>query len=216
MGYTNTNWGTVRLFSDLARETNIREHFRLNRYEVTMKEIATVRYGSHCKYNLNYHFVWIPKTRMNILVGPFKNDLETWIEDISNRNKWNPLALEIMPDHLHYFVSAHPKWAPMKMVQLLKQETSKKLRNKYFTIRNTRYTEDFWATGYYCGSAGHVSAEQVARYILEQTQSLKKNWNLFDIKPFEYDINDVKREDMAQTKLDAFGISGFHLRSAPY
>ena len=25
-----------------------------------------------------------------------------------------------------------------------------------------------WAKGYYCGSAGHVSQEQVKRYILEQ------------------------------------------------
>ena len=74
-----------------------------------------------------------------------------------------------MPDHIHFFVSAHPKWAPVKMVQLLKQETSKKLRERYASIRNTRDTKDFWATEYYYGTAGHVSAEQVVRYITEQT-----------------------------------------------
>jgi len=45
----------------------------------------------------------------------------------------------------------------------------------------------------------------VARYILEQTKKLKDKWNLFDIKPFEYDINDVKMDDKFQKKLDAFG-----------
>lgn len=55
-----------------------------------------------------------------------------------------------------------------------------------------------------------MSAEQVARYIIEQTRELKKNWNLFDIKPFEYDINEVKQPDKYQTKLDAFGIGGFN------
>jgi len=84
------------------------------------------------------------------------------------------------------------------------------IRKKFAIIRETRETEDFWATGYYCGTAGHVSADQVARYILEQTQKLKKNWNLFDVKPFEYDINDVKMEDKSQTKLDAFGMGEFN------
>ena len=209
MGKTNTNWEAVSLFEDRAKKINSTEHFRLRKYEVTLKEVAKVRYGTHCKYNINYHFVWIPKTRMKILVEPFKSSLAREIESICLRNYWHPLALEIMPDHLHFFVSAHPKWAPMKMVQLLKQETSKKLRTKYASIRDTRYSQDFWATGYYCETAGHVSAEQVARYIMEQTQELKKNWNLFDIKPFEYDINEAKRQDTAQMRLNAFGIGGF-------
>ena len=86
----------------------------------------------------------------------------------------------------------------------------------YASIRNTRNTDDFWATGYYCGTAGHVSAEQVARYITEQTRELKKNWSLFDMKPFEYDINEAKGIDKSQATLDAFGIGGFNyaLRSA--
>lgn len=210
MGKTNTNWDIVKMFSDRAKYVDLKEHFRLKKYEVTIKEIAKVRYGTHCKYNVNYHFVWIPKTRMGIMVEPFKTDIEKQIEKVCNKNKWHPLALEIMPDHLHFFVSAHPKWAPMKIVQLIKQETSKKLREKYSIIRATRTTEDFWATGYYCGTAGHVSAEQVARYIAEQTKELKKNWSLFDIKPFEYDINEIKKEDPAQIKLDAFGIGGLN------
>jgi len=65
------------------------------------------------------------------------------------------------------------------------------LRSKYSIIKDTRETDDFWATGYYCGTAGHVSAKQVARYILEQSEKLKKNWNLFDLEPFEYDVEEV-------------------------
>jgi hypothetical protein len=104
----------------------------------------------------------------------------------------------------------------MKIVQLLKQETSKKLRERFACIRHTRYSPDLWATGYYCGTAGHVSAEQVARYIMEQTAQLKKNFNLFNLKPFEYDISEVKHTNRNQKKLDAFGIGGFDsvLRSA--
>lgn len=218
MGKTNTNWNVVELFKDRAEKINCQEQFRLKKYDVTVKEVAKVRFGNHCKYNINYHFVWIPKTRMKMLVEPFRTDIENDIYKISTKNEWHPLALEIMPDHIHFFVSAHPKWAPMRMIQRIKQETSKHLREKYATIRQTRDTDDFWATGYYCGTAGHVSADQVARYILEQTTTLKKNWNLFDIKPFEYDINEVKVEDKSQLKLDAFGMSSFNpaLRSGVF
>jgi putative transposase len=207
--YTNTNWSTVNIFRDRANRIDSTEHFRLKNYDVTLKEVAQVRYGSHCKYNINYHFVWIPKTRMKILVEPFKSDVEEFIMVICKREQWFALALEIMPDHLHFFVSAHPKWAPMRMVKLLKEETSRRLRAKYATIRQTREnpngeSTDFWATGYYCGTAGHVSAAQVARYIMDQTAKLKKDWKLYNIQPFEYNIDEV-RIDKAQTKLAAYG-----------
>ena len=219
MGKTNTNWKVVEIFRDTAYRIDCTEHFKLKKYELTVKEISTVRYGTHCKYNTNYHLVWIPKTRMKILIEPFKTCVEKSILYLCEKKYWVPLALEIMPDHLHFFVSAHPKWAPMKIVQQLKQYSSKKLREKYSIIRDTRTlnkgteyekdAKDFWATGYYCGTAGHVSADQVARYIIEQTTELKKNWSLFDIKPFEYDIYDLKHLDKEQTQLNAYGIGGF-------
>ncbi len=204
MGRTNTNWKIVNIFNDRSREINCKEHFKLKKYDVTIKEIAKVRFTTHAKYNINYHFVWIPKTRMKILVEPFKSEVENAILYICEKNKWHPLALEIMPDHIHFFISASPKWAPMRVIKQIKEYSSKKLRQKYSIIRDARNSNDFWATGYYCGTAGHVSADQVARYILEQTHELKKNFNLFDIKPFEYDINDSSTFPLSQTTLDAY------------
>ena len=209
--YTNTNWNVVNLFKDRAERIDSTQRFRLKTYNITMQEIAKVRYGTHCKYNTNYHLVWIPKTRMSILDDPFKKDLLSWIPKICREHYWHPLALEIMPNHIHFFVSAHPKWAPMRIVQKIKQETSKQLRAKYSIIRQTRKTNDFWATGYYCGTAGHVSAKQVARYILEQTKRLKDQFKLFDLQPFEYDIDNPEKEmPRDQTTLAAYGVGGFN------
>ena len=137
MGKTNTNWKAVQLFSDRAKTIDSKEHFRLKKYDVTVKEVAKVRFGGHCKYNINYHFVWIPKTRMKILVEPFKSDVDAQIQQTSEKYGWHTLALEIMPDHIHFFVSAHPKWAPMRVVQLVKQETSRKLREKYSILNES-------------------------------------------------------------------------------
>jgi len=48
---------------------------------------------------------------------------------------------------------------------------SKKAENidckEHFKLAKVGFTDDFWARGFYCGTARHVSAEQVARYIAE-------------------------------------------------
>ena len=79
------------------------------------------------------------------------------------------MALQIMPDHIHLFISAPPKWSPAQIVGSLKAWTSKDLRERFSIVRQTRYSDDLWASSYYCGIAGHVSADVVARYIRENT-----------------------------------------------
>jgi putative transposase len=165
MARTNTNWKMVEVLSRYADRTDCKEHFKLA--EKAMIEVAKVRKTRHCKYNINYHLVWIPKTRMKVLVSPFKEVVEETIKRVCAWNDWSPLALQIMPDHVHFFVSASPRWSPSIVVKTLKAWTSKELRAKFSSVRETRFSEDFWARGYYCGTAGHVSAKQVARYIAE-------------------------------------------------
>ena len=126
-----------------------------------------MRKARHSVYNINYHLVWIPKTRMKILTKPFDGVVRETIYRVCAYNNWVPMALQVMPDHVHFFVSAPPKWAPAQVVQSLKAWTSKDLREKFAIIRQTRYSDDLWASSYYCGTAGHVSAEAVAKYIRE-------------------------------------------------
>ncbi|MBI3035347.1 hypothetical protein HYY71_03415, partial [Candidatus Woesearchaeota archaeon] len=59
--------------------------------------------------------------------------------------------------------------------------------------------------GYYVGTAGHITAESVARYIAEQNKKLEGKWHLFDLEPFEYDIFDGKsRVSKNQSRLSNF------------
>ncbi len=165
---TKTNWKLVAELQQNTAHVNCEEHFHLS--EEAKSKIAQLRKTRHSAYNINYHLVWIPKTRMKILVKPFSAVVEETIYRVCEFKKWTPLALQIMPDHVHFFISAPPKWAPAQIVQCLKAWTSKDLREKFATIRQTRpETEDFWASSYYCGTAGHVSAETVARYIRENS-----------------------------------------------
>ncbi len=149
-------------------------HFNPERHQVESK-IATVRKGLHCKYNLNYHIIWIPKYRKDILTGKVTDVLREIIQGQCSDLELDMLALEVMPDHLHLFVGAKPIHIPAEIVRRLKGNTSIQLRRVFPDLRYLGYKQHFgkgfdnlWAKGYYIGSAGHVSQEQVKRYIQEQ------------------------------------------------
>ena len=148
-------------------------HFNPNKYRLDVK-IATVQSGFHCKYNINYHLVWIPKYRKLLLRDDVKKTLDIILTKECKKLQLNTLALEIVPDHLHLFVGAKPTHIPAIIVKQLKGVSSRLLREFYPELQYLGYPEHWkqfkylWARGYYCGSAGHVSQDAVKRYILEQ------------------------------------------------
>jgi putative transposase len=158
-------------------------HFNPEKYGLKVK-VAEVKATSHTKYNINYHVIWIPKYRKPILTGRVKQYLDDIIRYNCEYHGWECLALEIMPDHIHLFLSARPNWPPSKIVNILKGSTSKYLRDRFPRLKYLGYKKrvkrfpNLWARGYYCGTAGHVSQEQVIRYIMEQD----------GVTPFNYDI----------------------------
>ena len=148
-------------------------HFNPNKYTLDAK-IATVRSGFHCKYNINYHLVWIPKYRNIVLEGRVKYELRVILTNECKALELEMLALEIMPDHLHLFIGAKPIHIPYVIVKQLKGVSSIQLRERFPELLFLGYPSRWkqfshlWARGYYCGSAGHVSQDAVKRYILEQ------------------------------------------------
>ena len=80
-----------------------------------------------CVYNVNYHFVWSTKYRRKVLTGSVANDLNMLHELIAQKNGIDLVTQEIMPDHVHLFVTAHPKFSPANIVKIFKGITAKKL-----------------------------------------------------------------------------------------
>ena len=136
------------------------------------EKLSTVRSSSHATYNINYHFVWIPKYRKPLLKHEkVKEILEKILRGQSESRDWQVLALEIQPDHLHLFLSVPPTYSPSEVVQILKGNTSRQLR-LVFPFLKTIIRKSLWADGYYVSTAGYVSQDQVRRYINEQSKRL--------------------------------------------
>ena len=84
---------------------------------------------------------------------------------IADEYGFDILALEIMPDHIHLFVSAPPKYAPATLVKLFKGITARKLFKEFPELKKQFRKGHLWTPSYYLGTAGNVSADTIKRYI---------------------------------------------------
>ena len=140
--------------------------------EQTLSEkLVKVKSTRHAKYQIAYHFVWIPKYRKPVLKGKIKEFLENLFKEIAKEYGFEILAMEIMPDHIHLFVSAPPKYSPSTIAKIFKGISGKKLFQEFPELREEYWRNHIWAPSYYVGTAGQVSAETIRRYI-EECQNL--------------------------------------------
>jgi len=121
---------------------------------------------SSAVYEINYHIVWCPKYRKPVLVEEVREFLEEQIKTIAETKGWEIIELEVMPDHIHLFISAPPFEAPTNIVKILKGVTAKRLFEKFPELREKEFWGGhIWSPSYYVGTAGHVSAETIKKYI---------------------------------------------------
>jgi putative transposase len=119
-----------------------------------------------CVFLINYHIIWCPKRRRKIMVGPIRDRLIQIINESAPDLESEVLALEVMPDHLHLFLSATPQWAPNQLVGRIKGKSARLLRKEFPELLRM---PSLWTRSFFCSTAGNVSSETIKRYIAEQT-----------------------------------------------
>jgi putative transposase len=99
------------------------------------------------------------------LVGPIRERLMEIIRETAPVLDCEVLALEVMPDHVHIFLSATPQWAPNQLIGRIKGKSARLLREEFPELRRM---PSVWTRSYFISTAGNVSSETIARYIAEQ------------------------------------------------
>ena len=117
-------------------------------------------------FNLSYHIVFCPKYRRKVLVG----DVQTRLKHVllATAAQYGVLieTLEVMPDHVHLFVSSDPTRCVAEIVNRLKGASSRILRSEFPHLVSRMPT--LWSRSYYAGTVGQVSALRVKKYIENQ------------------------------------------------
>ena len=125
------------------------------------------KHSKHHIYLLNYHLVWCPKRRKKVLVNKVKDRLKQIIEKKANDLDIEIIAFEIMPDHIHIFISAYPTIPVHKIVKEFKGVSSNILRKEFPYLLKM---PSLWTHSYFVSTAGNVSSETVKKYIEAQSR----------------------------------------------
>ena len=114
---------------------------------------------------VNYHIVFCPKYRRKLLVGGIKKRLEEIMFDVALENGWKIISREVMPDHVHLFISADVRSRPEIVVKRFKGRSSRYLRREFPELLKM---PTLWTRSYFLSTAGNVSASTIKKYIEQQ------------------------------------------------
>ena len=99
------------------------------------------------------------------MVGQVERDLRKLLAAKAKELDAEPIALEVMPDHVHLFLNCPPTLSPSDAMFWLKGYTSSTLRKKYPHLERM---SSLWTRSYFVSTAGNVSSATIQRYIAEQ------------------------------------------------
>ena len=134
--------------------------------------MSNYRKGSHTKYDLQYHIVWITKYRRKVLTGKLKERLQVILMQVCEQNNIIILKGKVMEDHVHLMVSCTPKISVSKIIQLMKGRTSKMLQDEFPNLKKKYWGQHIWGTGYFVRSVGAVTEEMIRNYVESQNDEV--------------------------------------------
>ena len=140
-----------------------------------------IKASAHAVYDLKYHFVWIPKYRKHLLVGEVATGLREILERVAESYDMEIDTLEVMEDHVHLFLAAPPRYAPARVMQIMKSLSARELFARFPWLRRKLWGGELWGDGCFVRSVGdQVTAEIIRRYIRYQKKSQHVQLALWD------------------------------------
>ena len=137
-----------------------------------MKNIVKAR---TCVYNINYHIVWSVKYRRKVLTSEIESRLKELAYQVATEKDFIIHEIEVGElDHVHVFVSAHPKIAPSYIVKMLKGILGRKLFLEFPELKNKLWKGVLWNPSFFIETVGSVSEDAIKLYI--ENQSKEGRW----------------------------------------
>ena len=138
------------------------------------------RHGSHTKYKIEYHFVWVTKYRYKVLLGDVGVRVRDLVRQVCEYLEIEILRGVVSKDHVHLLVSAPPTLSPAEIMKRIKGRTSTKLLTEYPLLKKRYWGQHFWARGYFCVTAGELTKDMIAEYLAHHFQ--RKDDDNFDLE----------------------------------
>ena len=126
-------------------------------------------HNSHCIYHCDYHIVLVTKYRKEVFNEGVFAYLDAKLAEITSH--YPPIRFKTVnhdKDHLHFLVSIPPTMSVGRVVGLVKQNSSRELKQKFPFLKQVYWgTDAVWSSGYFVSTVG-VGEETIRAYIESQ------------------------------------------------
>jgi len=123
------------------------------------------RQGSHTKFKIEYHFVWVTKYRYHVLHGELALRVRELVRQTCERFEIQILRGVVSKDHVHILVSAPPDISPSDIMRRVKGMVFRKIFEEFPLIMKRYWGRHFWARGYFCVTFGELTKEMIQDYL---------------------------------------------------
>ena len=129
---------------------------------------------AHSTYRCEYHIVFAPKYRRQIVYGQIKKDIGEIIRKLCNEKKVEIIEAEACPNHIHMLVSIPPYLSIAQFVGFLKSKSTLMIFDRHANLKYKYGSRSFWCRGYYVDTVGK-NERILQEYIKNQLQEDSMN-----------------------------------------
>lgn len=123
---------------------------------------------------LLYHLVCPAKYRRVVFSKAVDEELKQICLEIAKRYEVHFLEIGTDQDHVHFLLQSVPKYAPTRIVQMIKSITAREMFARRPEVKKQLWGGEFWSDGYFMSTVGqHVSEEAIAHYVRNQGSETK-------------------------------------------
>lgn len=124
---------------------------------------------THSKWRCQYHVVFAPKYRRQIIYGKIKEDIGKILRQLCDQKGIEIIEAELCPDHVHMLISIPPKYSVSQVMGYLKGKSLLMIFDRHANMKYRYGNRHFWCRGYYVDTVGR-NKKAIAEYIRNQLQ----------------------------------------------
>ena len=128
-----------------------------------------IRSTAHSKYRCEYHIVFAPKYRRQVIYGQSKKDIGEILRKLCEQKDVEIIEAEACPDHIHMLVSIPPHLSIAQFMGYLKGKSSLMIFDRHANLKYKYGQRSFWCRGYFVDTVGK-NETAIRNYIRNQLE----------------------------------------------
>jgi len=146
--------------------------------------MRAVRTTEHQAYQIHLHFVAPVKYRKAIFGRPDREQtLLAVVKEIEERYSVWFEQVGIDANHVHWLISAAPKFSPSRIMQIVKSITAKELFKRHPDLKQELWGGELWTDDFYVATVGEGGNLHVIREYVKKQGIPSNQLKLFDFSP---------------------------------